>query len=102
MTETAGYSIQMIARYTHVSCVILTFILFFVRGIWMIGAPDRLRRPWVRRLPPVIDTLLLASAIVLAISIHQYPLVNGWLTAKVIGIDQTSPLHRRIFSTTPS
>ncbi len=76
----------MIAKYLHVSCVILTFVLFFVRGIWMMRAPERLRKKWVRRLPPVIDTVLLASAIVLAVSIHQYPLVHAWLTAKVVGL----------------
>ena len=76
----------MIAKYLHVSCVILTFVLFFVRGIWMMREPERLRKKWVRRLPPVIDTVLLASAIVLAVSIHQYPLVHAWLTAKVVGL----------------
>jgi uncharacterized membrane protein SirB2 len=75
---------KMIAKYIHVSCVILTFVLFSVRGIWMMTGSGMLRRKWVRVLPPVIDTILLLSAIVLAISIQQYPFVHAWLTTKVV------------------
>ena len=76
----------MIAKDIHVSCVIITFVLFFIRGIWMIIDSDLLQRKWTRRVPPVIDTILLASAIVLAVTIHQYPFVHAWLTAKVVGL----------------
>ena len=76
----------MIAKDIHVSCVIVTFILFFVRGLWMIVDSDLLQRKWTKRVPPVIDTILLASAIVLAATIHQYPFVHAWLTAKVVAL----------------
>ena len=76
----------MIAKDIHVSCVIVTFILFFVRGLWMIVDSDLLQRKWTKRVPPVIDTILLASAIVLAASFHQYPFVHAWLTAKVVAL----------------
>ena len=39
----------------------------------------------VRTFPHVNDTLLLASALWTAAMVGQYPFVNGWLTAKVIG-----------------
>jgi len=45
-----------------------------------------LARRWVRVLPHVVDTALLASAIALAVALGQYPLVNGWLTAKLAGL----------------
>jgi len=45
-----------------------------------------LARPWVRVLPHVVDTVLLASAIALAVISGQYPLTQGWLTAKVLGL----------------
>jgi uncharacterized membrane protein SirB2 len=76
----------VIAKDIHVSCVIITFILFFIRGIWMIIDSDLLQRKWARLVPPVIDTVLLASAIVLAVTIHQYPFIHAWLTAKVVGL----------------
>ena len=76
----------MIAKDIHVSCVIVTFILFFIRGVWVIVDSDLLQRKWTRRVPPVIDTILLASAIILAVTIHQYPFVHAWLTAKVVAL----------------
>jgi len=76
----------MLAKTIHVTCVFITFILFFVRGLWMILDSELLQRKWTRRVPPVIDTLLLASAIVLAVTTRQYPIVEAWLTAKVVAL----------------
>ncbi|MDT8385995.1 MAG: SirB2 family protein [Thiogranum sp.] len=76
----------MLAKHVHVTTVVLTFILFVIRGIWMIMESDLLHRKWTRRVPPVIDTVLLGSAIYLAISMYQYPFVHHWLTAKVLAL----------------
>ena len=70
----------------HISCVVLSGSGFVLRGVWMLADAERGKARWVRVLPHVIDTLLLASAIGLALTIHQYPLVHGWLTAKVVGL----------------
>jgi len=45
-----------------------------------------LRVRWVRVLPHVVDTGLLASAVAMAIMTRQYPLVAGWLTVKVLAL----------------
>jgi len=76
----------VITKDIHVSFVVITFILFFIRGVWMIIDSDLLQRKWTRWVPPVIDTVLLASAIVLSASIHQYPFVHAWLTSKVVAL----------------
>ena len=73
-------------KSVHVSSVAASYVLFFTRGVWMMRAPHMLARRWVRIVPHVIDTILLASAIALAVAIRQYPFVAGWLTAKVIGL----------------
>jgi len=41
---------------------------------------------WVKIVPHVVDTCLLASAAALAYAIDQYPFVDSWLTAKVFGL----------------
>lgn len=41
---------------------------------------------FARVAPHVNDTLLLAAGIALALRIQQYPLVHGWLTAKLVGL----------------
>jgi uncharacterized membrane protein SirB2 len=73
-------------KHAHVALVALTFAGFLLRGVWMIQGSALLQRKPVRVLPHVIDTLLLLTGIALAVMIHQYPLVHGWLTAKVLAL----------------
>jgi uncharacterized membrane protein SirB2 len=70
----------------HVGCVITSYSLFLLRGVWMLRGSALLQRRWVKIVPHVVDTLLLTSAILLALTIRQYPFVSSWLTAKVIGL----------------
>ena len=73
-------------KTVHIACVIASYSLFAVRGVWMIRDSTQLQRRWVKVVPHVIDTALLASAIALAVMMRQYPFISGWLTAKVIGL----------------
>lgn len=73
-------------KMIHVGSVILSYSLFFLRGIWLMQDSVNLRQRWVKILPHIVDTLLLTSAIALAMTIQQNPLDNSWLTAKVIGL----------------
>lgn len=70
----------------HVGCVAVSYALFLLRGIWMMRLPERLRLRWVRTLPHVVDTVLLGSAVAMALMIRQYPFVAGWLTAKLLAL----------------
>jgi len=73
-------------KHLHVSCAALSLGLFLLRGWWMVSKPARLQQRWVRILPHVVDTVLLASAIALMFIIRQWPFYQDWLTAKVIGL----------------
>jgi uncharacterized membrane protein SirB2 len=73
-------------KLTHISCAAISYTLFFVRGIWMLNGSARLQQAWVRTVPHIVDTALLASAIALALLSRQYPFVTPWLTAKVIAL----------------
>lgn len=70
----------------HVGCVVTSYSLFVLRGVWMLRGSALLQRRWVKIVPHVVDTTLLASAVLLAMTIRQYPFVAPWLTAKVIGL----------------
>ena len=76
----------MVLKYAHVAAVAASFFLFLLRGIWMMQASGRLSARWVRVVPHVVDTVLLASAIALAVLTAQYPFVQSWLTAKVVAL----------------
>lgn len=73
-------------KAVHVGAVATSLGLFVLRGIWMLRADARLQRRWVRVAPHVVDTILLASAVWLAVLIGQAPLRDDWLTAKVGGL----------------
>ncbi len=70
----------------HISAVIVSYLLFLLRGIWMLRDTTAQQQSWVRVVPHIIDTLLLGSAIALAVTVQQYPLQDEWLTAKVSGL----------------
>ena len=59
---------------------------FVLRGVWMLQGSPLLKARATRILPHVVDTLLLGSAIALALRISQYPFVHAWLTAKVLAL----------------
>lgn len=73
-------------KTVHVTCVVISYALFFIRGVWMIRDSALLTRRWVRIVPHVNDTVLLASAVAITVMIREYPFVSAWLTAKVIGL----------------
>jgi len=73
-------------RDLHITCVILSGIGFVLRGAWRLIDSPLYQRRWAKTLPHVIDTVLLSSAISLAVMSQQYPLQQPWLTAKVIGL----------------
>jgi uncharacterized membrane protein SirB2 len=78
--------ILLLLKGLHISCAITSYTLFFLRGIWSFNESHIIRLRWVKIVPHVVDTLLLACAIALTFVIHQYPFMDTWLTAKVIGL----------------
>ena len=70
----------------HIATAAASYGLFVLRGVWMIRVSARVHARWVKIVPHAVDTVLLASAIALAIALRQYPFVSGWLTAKVVAL----------------
>jgi len=76
----------LLLKGTHVVTAAVSYALFVLRGVWMISNSPRLRARWVRIVPHVNDTLLLVTAIWMAVEIQYFPLAHGWLSAKVAGL----------------
>nr|WP_231125159.1 SirB2 family protein [Alteromonas mediterranea] len=76
----------MMAKHLHLTAVGLSILFFIFRFIWSQFDATALSKKWVKILPHIIDTVLLASAIWLCFILSQYPIVNPWLTFKVIGV----------------
>lgn len=75
-----------VVKYIHLISVSLSLAGFFLRGLLMVRASPLLNARWIKVLPHVNDTVLLAAALSLAFMSEQYPFVAGWVTAKVLGV----------------
>ena len=78
--------IYLALKHLHISCVVLSGTGFALRGLWMLLDSSMLQRRWVKVMPHIVDTLLLGSAISMAVISAQYPFALDWLTAKLIGL----------------
>ncbi|HSH06257.1 MAG TPA: SirB2 family protein [Burkholderiales bacterium] len=76
----------LVAKSIHVGCVVVSLAGFGARGLLMLAGSPWLSARFVRVAPHVVDSLLLASALWLAWLLGQYPFVDAWLTAKVLGL----------------
>jgi uncharacterized membrane protein SirB2 len=75
-----------VLKVIHVTAAAVSYMLFVVRGIWMVNGSPLLNERWVRIVPHVNDTLLLAAAIWMTVLVHQYPGTHAWLTAKLAAL----------------
>ena len=73
-------------KYVHIASAMLSGSLFLLRGLWMMRESPMLQHRVVKTLPHVVDTVLLASALIMVFWSGQYPFVQNWLTAKVLAL----------------
>jgi uncharacterized membrane protein SirB2 len=101
--------LYMAIKHLHVACVVLSITGFCLRGVlvWKNAVSVQANvseanvkqrsggrsqksalvgRRWLRILPHINDSILLAAALMLTVLIEQYPFVDAWLTAKVLGL----------------
>lgn len=70
----------------HMLAAYLSIGLFVARGFLMFNNSEWFHHRLMRTVPSAVDTILLASALVLMFLVSQYPFVDHWLTAKVVGL----------------
>ena len=75
----SGY---LLARHVHQAAVAITLLLFLVRGVWMLAESPALQRRWVKIVPHVNDTILLAAAVYMTVLAGLQP----WIAAKIVGL----------------
>jgi uncharacterized membrane protein SirB2 len=75
-----------ILKAVHVGSALLSISGFVLRGAWMLQGSPQLKARVTRIVPHVVDTVLLVSAILLALRSAQYPLVHAWLSAKLLAL----------------
>ncbi|ART82362.1 regulator SirB [Oceanisphaera profunda] len=74
-------------KHAHMMFAIISITLFMLRAWLAVPSPARIKSKLLKILPHIIDTLLLAMGVWLAVLSKQIPFDNSpWLTAKVIGL----------------
>ncbi|RDH84412.1 MAG: hypothetical protein DIZ80_02745 [endosymbiont of Galathealinum brachiosum] len=70
----------------HISCVVLSFCGFFLRGLLMITGSALLYNRWVKTVPHVVDATLLISALFMLYLFHWSVLDHQWLQVKIVAL----------------
>jgi uncharacterized membrane protein SirB2 len=73
-------------RLLHMSLAATSLAGFVLRWSWMMRASSLSNHLLTRTLPHIIDTAFLGTGIWLAVKTSQAPLLDAWLTAKVLGL----------------
>jgi len=73
-------------RNLHIACAVASILLFVLRHVLMLRGIDWRKSIALRVMPHAVDSVLLVSAVLLTIIIGQYPVVDSWLTVKVIAL----------------
>jgi len=77
---------MLLIKQVHVLLAYVTIAGFSIRGLLSIFGAAMLRQRWIRIAPHVIDTVLLACGVTLAVQLHVDPREQGWLAAKLLGL----------------
>jgi uncharacterized membrane protein SirB2 len=75
-------SAYLFAKHVHQAAVVITLLLFVLRGAWMLAGSAQLQRRWVKIVPHVNDTVLLAAALYMTAMVGLQP----WIVAKIAGL----------------
>ena len=73
-------------KAVHQSAVAVSFAGFVARGVGMLRDADWLRRRVAKTLPHVADTVLIVSAVWLAVRLSLTPANAPWIAAKIAGL----------------
>jgi len=73
-------------KHLHMTLAALSVALFSLRFIWLLIDSDKLQQKWVKITPHIIDTLLLALGIVMAVKLSINPTEQYWLAEKLFAV----------------
>lgn len=76
----------MAFKHFHLLMVVLSVSFLLVRYAISLKPAAILQTKFFKIAPHVIDTLLLVSAVLLMITLQQYPFVHAWLTEKLLAV----------------
>ncbi|WP_215395532.1 SirB2 family protein [Rheinheimera oceanensis] len=76
----------MAYKHFHLLMVVLSVSFLLVRYAMSLKPAAILQTKFFKIAPHAIDTLLLVSAVLLMMTLQQYPFVHAWLTEKLLAV----------------
>lgn len=74
-------------KHIHLTAIVISLVLFIYRFYGAVQDVPRIRQAkWLKFTPHIVDTILLVSAIALAVKLGVSPGENSWLLAKIIAL----------------
>jgi uncharacterized membrane protein SirB2 len=65
---------------------VISILLFTLRFAWTVVNSPRLQAKWIKITPHIIDTLLLAFGVVMAVQYSINPIEQLWLGEKILAV----------------
>ena len=65
---------------------IISIALFTLRFVWTLMGSVQLDKKWIKISPHIIDTILLALGIVMAVKLSINPMAQLWLAEKILAV----------------
>lgn len=73
-------------KHLHMTLAVISVSFFTLRFIWTLTQSRQLNAKWVKISPHIIDTLLFAVGIVMAVQYYMNPLEQLWFAEKLLAI----------------
>lgn len=73
-------------KHIHMTAVGLSLALFVLRAWWSVNESAMLQSRWVRIIPHIIDSVLLAAGVTLMVMLRFWPHQHPWLMVKLVGL----------------
>lgn len=80
------YPHYLLIKDLHMGLAFASILFFVVRAYWSVRGVPMLQQPWVKTLPHLIDTLLLAFGILLMVMLRAWPQHHPWLAVKLLAL----------------
>lgn len=75
-----------ILKHTHLTALLISFTLFFIRGILMMRESNASNNRVFLIAPHIVNLILIGTGICLAVVLHLNPTDQPWLTVKLIAL----------------
>ena len=72
--------------HLHMTLAVLSISLFTLRFIWTLANSSNLQAKWVKITPHIVDTLLLAIGVTMAVQYSINPVEQLWLGEKILAV----------------